>query len=115
LFRGSSKALTVLQWHGDTFDLPNGARLVATGKDYTNQAFRVGGVAWGLQFHIEVTTEAVNGFLDSFGSEAEAVPGGVEKIRAGAAAALAALSAPREIILDRFAQLISGGFRDNSL
>jgi GMP synthase (glutamine-hydrolysing) len=43
----------VLHWHGDTFDLPNGAVLLASSSDYPHQAFSVG-QALALQFHIEV-------------------------------------------------------------
>jgi GMP synthase (glutamine-hydrolysing) len=49
--------LPTLQWHGDTFDLPTGAQLLATSPAYTNQAFRWGQRAYGLQFHLEVSTE----------------------------------------------------------
>jgi GMP synthase (glutamine-hydrolysing) len=43
----------VLHWHGDTFDLPDGAVHLATSSRYANQAFRFGERAWGLQFHVE--------------------------------------------------------------
>jgi GMP synthase-like glutamine amidotransferase len=46
--------LEVLQWHEDTFDLPDGAVLLAKGHAVPHQAFRVGRFAYGLQFHIEV-------------------------------------------------------------
>ena len=58
LFKGLQSPLTVLQWHGDTFDLPTGAELLATSPLCENQAFAVGN-AYGLQFHIEVTPELV--------------------------------------------------------
>lgn len=45
--------LGVFHWHGDTFDLPKGATLLASNERYVNQAFRVAN-AWGLQFHIEL-------------------------------------------------------------
>ena len=46
----------VYQWHCDGFDLPNGARLLASGDaDFPNQAFVYGEAAVGLQFHPEVT------------------------------------------------------------
>lgn len=48
------RPIQVLQWHEDTFDLPEGAVLLATNDVVTNQAFRVGS-AYGLQFHVEVT------------------------------------------------------------
>ncbi len=44
-----------LQWHLDTFELPVGGTLLATSPAYPNQAFRVGRVAYGVQFHVEVT------------------------------------------------------------
>jgi GMP synthase-like glutamine amidotransferase len=50
----------VLQWHYDEItSLPAGATLLASSTRYSNQAFRVGGTAWGLQFHIETTPELV--------------------------------------------------------
>jgi GMP synthase-like glutamine amidotransferase len=42
-----------LQWHGDTFALPEGALRLARSHAYENQAFVVNR-AYGLQFHIEV-------------------------------------------------------------
>jgi GMP synthase-like glutamine amidotransferase len=46
-----------LQWHGDTFDLPAGAVGLAGSAAYPNQAMRFGPVAYGVQFHLEVTDE----------------------------------------------------------
>lgn len=46
---------TVLQWHGETFDLPAGAEWLAYSELCRNQAFRVGKHVYGLQFHLEVT------------------------------------------------------------
>ena len=44
----------VLHWHNDTFDLPAGARLLASTALYPNQAFAVGQRGLALQFHVEV-------------------------------------------------------------
>lgn len=59
LFKGFRSPVKVLQWHGDAFDLPNGATLLATSPDCTNQAFRYGNNAYGTLFHNEFTPEMV--------------------------------------------------------
>jgi GMP synthase (glutamine-hydrolysing) len=46
---------TVYQWHREGFDLPDGARLLARGDVFENQAFSVDDTAFGIQFHSELT------------------------------------------------------------
>src|SRR3989344_380272 len=46
----------VLHWHGDTFDLPADAELLASSPVYPHQAFRVGCNVLALQFHPEALT-----------------------------------------------------------
>lgn len=48
----------VFQWHGDTFDLPKGAFLLASSIEFPNQAFKYGD-AYGLQFHPEITPDLI--------------------------------------------------------
>lgn len=60
----------IMQWHYDTFDLPPGAVLLATGPDCANQAFRLGDTQYGLQFHPEVTPEIVRDWVAMFRTEA---------------------------------------------
>jgi GMP synthase (glutamine-hydrolysing) len=57
VFTGLPPEFLTLQWHGDTFDLPDGATLLASSPAYPNQAFRVGQTAYGVQFHVEVTEQ----------------------------------------------------------
>lgn len=45
----------VYHFHREGFELPRSATLLATGNTYTNQAFRYGNNAWGVQFHAELT------------------------------------------------------------
>jgi GMP synthase-like glutamine amidotransferase len=47
----------VFHWHGDTFDLPLGAVLLARSELYKNQAFRYGDNVYGFQFHLEITKD----------------------------------------------------------
>ncbi|HVZ73115.1 MAG TPA: gamma-glutamyl-gamma-aminobutyrate hydrolase family protein [Polyangia bacterium] len=49
----------VLHWHGDTFDLPRGATHLASTPVCRNQAFRLGWKAFALQFHCELSADAV--------------------------------------------------------
>jgi GMP synthase-like glutamine amidotransferase len=51
---GALPAPPVMQWHEDTFDLPEGALLLATGDRCHHQAYRVGRATWAFQGHIEV-------------------------------------------------------------
>jgi GMP synthase (glutamine-hydrolysing) len=51
------RELRTLQWHGDTFSLPEGAVLLASSPAYPNQAFRWGRSAYGVQFHLELSRE----------------------------------------------------------
>ncbi|MDD5392094.1 MAG: gamma-glutamyl-gamma-aminobutyrate hydrolase family protein [Thiothrix sp.] len=52
-FRFPAEA-TVFQWHGETFDLPADAILLASSPACRHQAFQVGNKAIGLQFHLEI-------------------------------------------------------------
>ena len=53
----------VLHWHGDSFDLPEHAELLASSACYPHQAFQIGKNILGLQFHIEVLGEDLEKWL----------------------------------------------------
>nr|BBH88321.1 GMP synthase [Thermosporothrix sp. COM3] len=65
LFAGFTDACTVFHWHEDVFELPAGAVLLATSPAARNQAFRIGKRAYGLQFHIEITPEMLQLWLQA--------------------------------------------------
>ena len=54
LLAESPPGLPLMQWHGDTFDLPSEAVPLSTRLDCPGQAFRIGEINWGLQFHLEL-------------------------------------------------------------
>ncbi len=64
LLGGFPGSLEVFQWHGQTFDPPPGATLLAGSLLFPHQAFRAGQCAWGLQFHLEVTADHVGNWLE---------------------------------------------------
>jgi GMP synthase (glutamine-hydrolysing) len=86
---GLSPACDVLHWHGDTFDLPDGAKHLASSDQTKVQAFRVRN-AWGLLFHAEADAALTERWLaeDSMRTEAETVlgEGAAERIAADARA-----------------------------
>ncbi len=111
LFAGVPKELTVLHWHGDTYELPPGAMRLASSSLYPEQAFRIGHGAWGLQFHIEVNEAAVEAFLEAFGQDATEAGTTPNAIQAATPDAVAQLLPHRDKILRRFASLVTARAR----
>ena len=78
LFRGFMEEIDVFQWHGDTFEIPNGAVKLASSELCSNQAFRIGSNIYGLQFHVEVTDEMIYQWLDAYRDEIDSLKGMVD-------------------------------------
>jgi GMP synthase (glutamine-hydrolysing) len=75
LFAGLKKsAPTVFQWHGDTFTLPDEARILARSELYP-QAFIMGSLV-GIQFHLEVTARMIQSWLRNY--KAETISEGID-------------------------------------
>jgi GMP synthase (glutamine-hydrolysing) len=53
----------IFQWHGDTFDIPEGGVRLAASQSCPNQAFRYGDNVYGLQFHLEVDERLIERWL----------------------------------------------------
>ena len=105
--------MRVLHWHGDTFDLPPGAQHLASSAVYPQQAFRMGACAWGLQFHLEVDSPTVEGFVRAFEDEASDAGVDVSDIVRSNGSALSALAPERDRVLRRYADAVSGHRRNN--
>lgn len=88
---------TVLHWHGDVFDLPEGAQSLASSAQAEHQAFRAGN-AWGALFHPEADFALIEAWLAApqMAEEAIAVLGD-----SGAAALPAAAAEAEPALIER--------------
>lgn len=77
MLRHIDGAVPVLHWHGDTFDLPDGATRLAATEVCPNQAFAWGPAALGLQFHLEVVASEIERWLIGHACEIAAPHSGV--------------------------------------
>lgn len=75
--------LPVLHWHGDTFDLPDGAALLASSERYAHQAFAVGPNILALQFHAEMGLDPrFDSWVDQWPHDIAAAGTTAEQLRA---------------------------------
>lgn len=88
LFVGLPDPLPVMQWHGDAFELPEGAVLLATAPACENQAFRVDRRAYGVLFHPEVLAAEAQDWLgrDEYRAYAAGAGRDPDEVLAGARA-----------------------------
>ncbi len=54
----------VLHWHGDRILLPKNVELIASSKRCKEQFFKIGDLAYGLQFHIESSKEMTERWIN---------------------------------------------------
>lgn len=80
----------MFQWHNETFSVPPGAELIGTGELCRHQAYAIGRLHVGVQFHCEIDRDKIENWLtndDSVEIEQQASSPGVysrEQIRAQA-------------------------------
>jgi GMP synthase-like glutamine amidotransferase len=63
ILSGFPGTFTPFHWHGETFDLPQGARLLGSSSACLNQGFVHGDHVLALQFHLEITPQIAEGLL----------------------------------------------------
>jgi GMP synthase (glutamine-hydrolysing) len=109
---GLAPSTDVLHWHGDVFDLPDGARPLASSARTEHQAFRAGN-AWGVLFHPEADFALVEAWM--------AVPEMIDEACAalgddGAAALPGQASEAEAVLVERtapgfeaFAEIVASG------
>ncbi len=91
-------ALEAVEWHDDTFDIPDGAVRLASSASCANQAFRYGRRAYGLQFHPEVSPEMLASWFVDFSS----VPADEVAFQNNVATKAQALRAQADHLIDNF-------------
>ena len=69
LFSHFTSPYTLFHWHGDTFDLPENAAVIASTEVSRNQAFFISPNIIGLQFHLEMNDHTVEQMLLNDGHE----------------------------------------------
>ena len=101
--------MPVVQWHFDAItSLPPGAVLLGSSDRYEIQAFRLGDVAWGLQFHVEATTAMVQEWADNDAAGVREAGREPRDVVSQVAFAESVLTATGEALAHRFAKLVTG-------
>lgn len=92
----------VLHWHGDTFDLPPGASLLASSDTYPHQAFAIGPNTLALQFHAEADPRRIEQWLIGHAAELSASEVDIPGLRQRTAAVRDAVEAAAPDLLTRW-------------
>ncbi|MDR4509771.1 MAG: type 1 glutamine amidotransferase [Candidatus Brocadiaceae bacterium] len=75
LFKGFPEDLMVFQWHGDTFDIPDGGKRLASSELCQNQVVKQGRNMYGIQFHVEITRGMIAQWADAYKEELDSLEG----------------------------------------
>lgn len=78
LLLGLPEKMKVFQWHGDTFDVPSGAKNLAESDLFPNQLIKVGKAAYGVQFHLEVTEAMIKDWIEVNSGELKSLEGEID-------------------------------------
>ena len=105
----AGRALTVFQWHGETFTIPAGATRILRGEHCANQAFVIDDRHLGMQCHVEMTDAIIAAWCQSGAAEvvrsaSSPAVQSVGDIRAQVAANLPALNALSDQLYARWAR-----------
>ena len=101
--------MPVTQWHFDSItSLPPDAELLAWSDLYDVQAFRLGEVAWGLQFHVEATPAMVAEWATNDAAAVRETGREPEDVASEVRFAESQLVAAGEALAQRFAKLVTG-------
>ncbi len=107
LFAGFPPSLVAFHWHGDVFELPDGATWLARSARTPYQAFRFGSRAYGILFHLEVDGAMVQAMVRRFPEDLERAGVDPESVISGAKTYLPALRACGALVFGRWAELLT--------
>lgn len=107
---GQPESFVAFHWHGDIFELPHGAVPLASSELTRLQAFRHGDSAYGVLFHMEVTSGQIQNMVREFAGEIEQ-----EKLDGGEILAQSARFLPEmrnigSVIFSRWTRLMKAEF-----
>ena len=92
-------------WHSDIFDLPDGAKNLASSALTPHQAFSYATNVYGVLFHMEVTRQIVGDMVDQFAAEVHALGLSTEDITAGCAEHIETLNNHARLFYQNWAAL----------
>lgn len=106
IWAGVPRKFPALHWHGDIFDLPAGASLLASSALTPHQAYRHGSNAFGFLFHLEMTAPQITEMTTVFADEVRQAGADPRAILAGTATHLPALRAIGATVFGAWAKLL---------
>jgi GMP synthase-like glutamine amidotransferase len=106
IFKGiGDNNMKVFQWHGDIFELPSSAVLLAS-SDLYPQAFRLGN-SIGILFHLEVTSPMIHDWTKVYGSEMKEVGVSRDDILDGKNPEFKSLANYCKVVYGNFSEMIT--------
>jgi len=96
-------------WHGDIFELPQGAVRLASSATTACQAFRYGDNAYGFLFHMEITEQMVGEMVRAFSDELREARVEADRLIRETQAHLSDLHRVGHVVFSRWAALLERG------
>ncbi|MEJ2102154.1 MAG: type 1 glutamine amidotransferase [Desulfobacterales bacterium] len=109
LWKGLPSSFTAYHWHGDVYDLPQGAVSLAASELTPCQGFRYGKKAYGFLFHMEVTEKIIGNMVKEFRGELDAESITAESIIATSKGHLEELQTIGGRVFGRWVKLLDAG------
>ncbi len=101
LFAGFPKTFPVFHWHGDMFDIPDGADNFASSDICVNQAYGRRN-CWGVQFHLEVNPTKLAVWVEEYAAELPDVNKSAEQVLAEYKAVEAETGRLSDLLMENF-------------